>query len=158
MKPTSEQCLISSNESLTRMEQCVSHMIPLYFFLEYLKGLRICLLELISLAYQPCYSVFSLTTNQPSILFSMTFQRSEHGNNNAPRTWRTSNYFYCTQASHNQILKPVQKNLRKNSSQRCMEKVDKKASQAPHNIASETSNLKANCTAHTWTSHPGTQL
>jgi hypothetical protein len=34
----------------------------------------------------------------------------------------------------------------------------KKAPQASHNTATEISSLKANCTPHTSTSHPGTTL
>jgi hypothetical protein len=82
--------------------------------------------------------------------------RKSESYDETPRTWRTSSYFYCTQASHNQILKPVQKNSRKNSSQRLHRKSRQKTSQASHNTATETSNLKAN-RAHTRTSHPRTQ-
>lgn len=53
------------------------------------------------------------------------------------KSW--SNYFYCTQASHTQILKLVQKNFKP---EKHGELDKKRASQASHNTATEISNLK----------------
>jgi hypothetical protein len=84
MKAKCERTIKRTKDHISPASKSSSAILPMYktwnFWPEPLKTFRTaCSLELISMAYQSWYSVFSLTTNQPTVFSVMAYQPSEQG-------------------------------------------------------------------------------